>query len=346
MKTLAAILVEPGRPLVVDEIEVPALQPGQVLVDVAFSGVCHTQLGEVRGHRGPDAYVPHCLGHEAGGRVREVGPGVAKVRPGDAVILSWIKGSGADVPRTAYGWNARSVNAGGITTFARLTVVSENRVTPLPAEFPLREAALLGCPLPTGMGAVVNTAGARPGQSVAVFGVGGVGCCAVAGARVSGCHPIVAVDVNPQKLDHARACGASHVVLVGADDPVPAVQQAAGGALDLAIEVTGRPAVMVQALRAVRPRGGIAVVVGNARHGEVLQVDPRLLNDGKQLRGTWGGDTDPDRDFPRACRLIQAGLLRLDPLLARTYPLRQVNQALDDLEAGGVLRPLLDMALD
>jgi S-(hydroxymethyl)glutathione dehydrogenase / alcohol dehydrogenase len=345
VKTLAAFLVELGKPLVLADLEMPPLKPGQVLVEIAFSGVCHTQLGEARGHRGPDAFLPHCLGHEASGWVREVSPGVHKVKEGDAVILSWIKGVGLNVPGTVYHWNGKPVNAGGVTTFSRHTVVSENRLTPMPAGFPMREAALLGCPVPTGVGSVWNTAGARPGQSLAVFGVGGVGCCAVAGGHAAGCDPVIAVDVNPQKLEYARAMGATETVLATEGDVVQRVSRLAGGALDIAVEVTGRPMVMQQALQAVRSQGGIAVVVGNARHGEMLEINPRWLNEGKQLRGTWGGDNVPERDFPHYCRLIQAGRLRVAPLLARVFSLTAINDALDELERGEVARPLVDMKL-
>jgi len=131
MKTIAAVLEQLGRPLVLAELDVPALKPGQVLVEIALAGVCHTQLLECRGYRGQDPFLPHGLGHEGSGTVQEVGPGVTKCRPGDRVALSWIKGSGADVPGTVYSWNGRSVNAGGVTTFARHAVVSENRVTVL-----------------------------------------------------------------------------------------------------------------------------------------------------------------------------------------------------------------------
>jgi S-(hydroxymethyl)glutathione dehydrogenase / alcohol dehydrogenase len=344
MKTRAAIVVETGRPLEIVDLIVPPLLPGQVLVEVAYSGVCHTQLGEARGQRGPDPYLPHCLGHEASGHVREVGAGVSHVRVGDAVMLSWIKGPGANVPSTVYEWNGRKVNAGGVTSFARFTVVSENRLTPLPADFPLRQAALLGCPVPTGVGAVLNTAGARPGQSLVVFGAGGVGCCAIAGARLAGCDPIVAVDLFEWKLELAQQFGATFTVQASGE-VVERVLQAAGGPLDFAVEVTGRPTVMQQALRVVRPQGGIAVVIGNARYGEKLEIDPRLLNDGKQLRGSWGGDNVPERDFPRYLHLVQRGRLDLTPLLGKTYSLQDVNRALQDLESGAAARPLLDLAL-
>src|SRR5260370_15205587 len=191
MKTAAAILVETGKPLVIDDLEIPRLRPGQVLVEVLYSGVCHTQLLECRGHRGEDRFLPHCLGHEGSGIVGEVGPGVTTVEVGEHAILSWIKGSGADVPGTVYDWGNRKVNAGAITTFSRWSVLSENRLTAIPDTFPTKEAALLGCAIPTGMGSVLSTGQARPGQSAVVFGTGGVGLGAVRGVLIAGCRPTV-----------------------------------------------------------------------------------------------------------------------------------------------------------
>jgi S-(hydroxymethyl)glutathione dehydrogenase/alcohol dehydrogenase len=340
MKTPAAILVETGRPLELVELEIPALKPGQVLVEIAYSGVCHTQVLEARGHRGADPYLPHCLGHEGSGTVREIGPGVGKAKPGDRVILSWIKGSGADVPGSVYRWGDRPVNAGGITTFSRYAVLSENRLTVMPPDVPMPEAALLGCAVPTGMGAVLNAAEPRPGQSLAVFGAGGVGLCAVAAAALCGCLPVIAVDPLPAKLQVARELGATHAVRAGEGAPAE-IRSLSPQGLDFAIEASGRPAAMQMALESVRPRGGTAVIVGNARQGERLPLDPWQLNQGKRLLGTWGGDTLPDRDLPRYCALIQAGRLPLAPFLSRRYPLEAINQALDDLESGVAVRPLI-----
>jgi S-(hydroxymethyl)glutathione dehydrogenase/alcohol dehydrogenase len=344
MKTTAAVLVELGRPLELADLDVPALKPGQVLVEVAFCGVCHTQILEARGHRGEDRYCPHCLGHEGSGTVREVSAGVAKVKPGDRVILSWIKGTGADVPGTHYGWNGRSVNAGGITTFATHSVISENRLTVIPDGLDMRLAALVGCAVPTGAGVVFNTARPRPGQSLVVFGAGGIGSCAVAAAALAGCVPVVAVDLSPDKLALAKQLGATHTINAKGGDPVAQVRDLCPGGADFAVEATGNPAVMRQALACVRPQGGTAVVVGNARHGQTLEIDPRELNQGKRLLGTWGGDNDPDRDFPRYCRLIASGKLNLGPLLSRTYRLAEINAALDDLERGLCARPLVEIA--
>jgi S-(hydroxymethyl)glutathione dehydrogenase/alcohol dehydrogenase len=343
MRTTAAILVETGKPLELADVTLPALGTGQVLVEIDYSGVCHTQVLECRGHRGEDRFLPHCLGHEGSGRVVEVGSGVTKVKPGDRAILSWIKGSGADVFGWAYDWGWRKVNAGPITTFGLHSILSENRLTVIPGELSSREAAMLGCAVPTGLGTVFNTAQPRPGQSLAVFGTGGIGLCAVAGAAIAGCVPIIAVDVNPDKLAIARRMGATHVLDASRPDLVAEIQKICPGGVDFAVEATGRPAVMANALASVRAQGGVAVVVGNAHHGERLDLDPKQFNMGKQLRGTWGGDNVPDRDFPRYCRLLAGGKLDLEPMLAKTYTLEEINRAIDDLEAGRVARPLIRM---
>lgn len=161
MKTIAAVLEQLNKPLRIRELTTPDLKPGQVLVEVAYSGVCHSQLLEVRGKRGLDRFLPHTLGHEGSGTVLEVGAGVTKVKPGDHVVLSWIKGSGADAPSTIYESAERPVNSGALSTFMRQTVTCENRLTAIPDAMPLREAALLGCAIPTGAGIVLNTARVR-----------------------------------------------------------------------------------------------------------------------------------------------------------------------------------------
>ncbi len=349
MKTTAAVLVETGKPLELAELSIPALQPGQVLVEIAYSGVCHTQILEWRGYRGDDPHLPHCLGHEASGTVIDVGAEVTRCRAGDRVVLSWIKGSGANVPGTVYDWNGRKVNAGGVTTFSQHAVVSENRVTVLAdseGDADLKSTALLGCAVATGVGAVMNTAGVRTSQSVAVYGVGGIGLCSVMAAAVSGASPIIAVDVNQGRLSLAQELGATHSIDAKMANPLDSIEQIASGGVDVAIEASGRPVAMQQALVCVRPRGGTAVIIGNAWHGERLELDPGQLNQGKRLLGTWGGDSQPDRDFPRYLKLIREGRFNLFPLMTDTYELIDINNALEDLEAGRVVRPLIAMDND
>jgi S-(hydroxymethyl)glutathione dehydrogenase/alcohol dehydrogenase len=336
MKTVAAVLVETCQPLVLAELELPSLKAGQILVEIAYSSACHTQLLEMNGHRGKDPYLPHCLGHEAAGTVVEIGQGVHKVKVGDAIVLSWMKGSGADVSGSVYRWGDRNVNSGAVTTFSRYSVVSENRVTRIGDGISSRDAALVGCTLATGLGSVLNTARAKPGDSVAVFGCGGVGLCAVGGAAVAGCAPIIAIDMNERKLGQARQMGATHTILIGTGEEIPS-------GLDFAIEATGRPDVMLQALACVRNQGGTAVIVGNARYGEVLHLDPTQLNLGKRLLGTWGGDNKPDADFQRYAKLLASGKINLQPIISRTYAFEDINAALNDLATGKIVRPLIKM---
>lgn len=345
MKTKAAVLVELDRPLVLADLEIPALLPGQALVELKYSGVCHTQVLEARGRRGEDRFLPHCLGHEGSGVVVDIGPGVRKVQPGQSVILSWIKGSGADVPGTQYRWDGRVVNAGAVTTFGRHAVLSENRLTLCSDGLDLRYASLVGCAVPTGVGVIFNSLQPSAGSSLAVFGVGGVGAYSLAAAATLDCRPLIAIDRVAARLEIAKSLGATDTILVNDDCPDPAAQllRMRPQGLDFAVEATGVPAVMEQALRSVRPRGGAAIIVGNARHGSTVTFDPRQFNQGKRLLGSWGGESDPDRDYPRYCRLIAEGKLPAEQFLTKTYSLDEINTALDELERGEVLRPLIKL---
>jgi S-(hydroxymethyl)glutathione dehydrogenase/alcohol dehydrogenase len=345
MKTEAALLVETGKPLVLAQIEIPALKPGQTLVQVAYSGACGTQVMEWRGDKGEDKWVPHCLGHEGSGVVLEVGPGVTKVRPGDKVVLSWIKGEGAEAGGSVYDWDGKTVNAGGVTTFQRHAVVSENRLTPMPADLGLDTAILLGCAAPTGMGAVFNVLQLKPGATVAVFGTGGVGLNACMAAAVGQASVVIGVDPNPERRALAQTFGCTHVIDPSAGDPLAAIRDLVSGGVDLAVEATGVPAVMEQAVNATRQQGGRAVVIGNARHGSALTLNPGVFNQGKSLMGTWGGDSVPDRDIPKFGAVLASGRFDLARLLSSPYSLVQADQALQDLAAGRVGRPLIDMSL-
>lgn len=277
----------------------------------------------------------------------EVGAGVTKVRPGDPVVLTWIKGYGADVPSTVYQSADGPVNAGALCTFMRRCVTCENRVVPIAPDMPLREAALLGCAIPTGAGAVLNTASVRPGSSVAVFGVGGVGLGAVAAADLMHAAPIIAVDVVDRKLSMAREAGATHTINARQADPPAAIRGLTGGrGVDYAIEAAGRIETMEAAFQSVRDAGGLCVLAGNPPRGERISLDPFDLIKGKRVVGTWGGGTVPERDIPFYCQLYLSGRLNLSQFITHTYGLEAVNQALDDLEAGKVGRAVLDMSIE
>jgi S-(hydroxymethyl)glutathione dehydrogenase/alcohol dehydrogenase len=341
--TTAAVLHDTGQPLHIETLSIPRLQPGQVLVDIAYSGLCGSQLLEARGRRGPDRYLPHTLGHEGSGIVLEVGRGVAKVKPGDHVVLSWIKGSGADVPSTVYGSSDGPVNSGAISTFMRRTVTCESRVIPIPDAMPLREAALLGCAVPTGAGIVLNTVKPKAGSSVAIFGVGGIGLSAVLGASLMNAATIIAVDIFDHKLEYARTAGAAEVINARRDDPLARILEITGKrGVDYAIEAAGRTEAMEAAFKAVRDGGGLCVLAGNLAYGERISIDPFDLIKGKQIMGTWGGQTQPDRDIPLYVELYLSEKLKIGLLISHTYPLEDINEALCDLEQGKVGRALIE----
>jgi S-(hydroxymethyl)glutathione dehydrogenase/alcohol dehydrogenase len=299
---------------------------------------------EIEGKRGPDRYLPHMLGHEGSGIVMETGKGVTKVRPGDRVVLTWIKGTGADCPGTRFSLGQQIVNAGGVTTFNSLAVVSENRCVPLPEGVPMDIGALFGCALPTGAGIVFNMLKPARGSSLAVFGIGGVGLSALLGARACGCEPLIAVDVEDWKLTLAQELGAHHVVNARAANPVTAIQgwtKAAG--VDYAVEAAGRTGTIEQAFASVRKGGGLCVFASHPPTGERIQLDPYDLICGRQICGSWGGASKMDEDVPRFARLHREGKLPVERLISHRLPLSRINEAIEQLKAGKVTRVLLEI---
>ena len=344
MKTRAAVLYQLNTPLRIEEVDVPKLRPGQVLVEVAYSGVCHSQLMEVRGKRGPDRYLPHLLGHEGSGVVVEVGKEVRKVQKGDRVVLTWIKGKGMDCRGSQYHKNGAVINAGPVTTFSEHSVVSENRCVRLPEGIPMDVAALFGCAVLTGAGVVLNSVRPSRASSIVVWGVGGIGLSAVMAAKLSNCSTIIAADVHESKLKLAREFGATHTINACSDQPISRIQEIVGSnGVDYAIEAAGRTATIEQAFRSVRKNGGLCVFASHPPAGDKIRLDPHDLLSGKRIRGTWGGESQPDEDIPRFAELYRCNKLPLKKLIRHRYTLDQITQALDHLEQGTVDRPLIGM---
>jgi len=344
MNTKAAVLFECNQPLRIIELEIPKLKPGQVLVDIAYSGVCHSQLNEINGLKGKDKYLPHTLGHEGSGIVLEVGQNVKKVKPGDHVVLTWINGEGADVPSTIYQSGERVINSGSISTFMEKTIISENRLVQIPKEMPLKVAALLGCAIPTGAGIVINNAKIKREDSVAIFGVGGIGLSAVMAASAIGAEKIIAVDVEEQKLELSKQIGATHVINSTKQDPLTAIMNiTVEKGVDYAIEAAGKKMVMETAFQSVRIGGGKCIIAGNLPSGDKISIDPMDLIRGKNIVGTWGGETNPDEDIPEYVAWYQSGKMNLDKLLTHDYPIEDINRAFDDLENGKVGRALVKL---
>ena len=342
----AAILYQINQPLVIEEgIVIPILNPGQVLVKIAYSGLCHSQLMEARGYRGEDKYLPHLMGHEGSGVVVAIGEKVSKVKPDDYVILGWIKGRGENVIGTQYQKGNAIINAGAVTTFSEYTIISENRCVKLPEGVPLDVAVLFGCAILTGAGIVINEIHLQKENSIAIFGIGGIGLSALMAARLSECRPpVIAVDIEDEKLNLAMEFGATHVVNSRKKNPVQTIKQITNGTgVDYSIEAAGITSTIEQAFQSVRVQGGLCVFASHPKAGGKIKLDPYDLICGKQIRGTWGGGCDPDRDIPRFACLYQEGKLPLEKLLTSRYPLENINQALDDLEQRKIIRALIEI---
>ena len=339
----AAILAQSRAPLVVDEIVLPeALGVGQVLVKVLYSTICGAQLNEISAAKGPDKFLPHLLGHEASARVVEIGPGVTTVKPDDTVVLHWRPSQGIQCQPPAYKWRDKKLNAGWVTTFNEYAVVSENRMTVIPTNYNLRDAPLLGCAVTTAAGVINNDANVKIGESVTIFGVGGVGLNVVQFANLAGANPIVAVDLVDAKLDMARARGATHALNPNAvADADAAVREIVGSAgPDKVIETTGVKSVIELAYNLTHA-DGTCVLVGVPSEKVSIYTLPIHFN--KVLTGSHGGDAVPHVDIPRLIRLIDAGRLSFEGLITHEFPLDEINAALDVVRSGTAGRVLLQV---
>lgn len=331
----AAILVEQKKPLVVDEIELPQqLEVGQVLVKIHFSGICGSQLGEIDGAKGEDRFLPHLLGHEASGVVEEVGPGVKHVKPGDTVVLHWRKGLGIEVAPPSYQWRRQKLNAGHVATFNEYAIVAENRVTPIPADSDMEVAALFGCAVTTGFGVIENNAKVRIGESVVVFGAGGVGLNIIQAAALVGAYPIIAVDLYDNRLALAKEMGATHLINSKEQDAKAMIAEIVGAqGVDAFIDNTGQPAIIEMGYQMTKPQGRVTLV-GVPRKGNDINIYSLPLHFGKVISGSHGGEAIPNVDIPRYQRLLDAGRIQLKSLITEYFELEDINTAIQRMRSG------------
>ncbi|MBI1905656.1 MAG: zinc-binding dehydrogenase [Rhodocyclales bacterium] len=340
----AAVLYRTGEPLVVESgIELPVLGRGQVRVRVAYAGLCHSQLMEVRGRRGPDPWLPHLLGHEATGRVEAVGEGVAKVAPGQRVVLGWIRGAGIEAGGCQYRKGDVLINSGAVTAFGTRVVVSENRCTPLPDGVPDDVGVLFGCALPTGAGMVLNTLQPEAGTTLVVLGLGGIGMSAMLAALTIPGVTVIAVDVEAHKLALARELGAHSVLDAATQDVRAQVRALSDGGAHYCVEAVGTVDSIELGFELVRRGGGRLLFASHPQAGSTIRIDPYELICGKRIEGSWGGASAPDQDVPRFADWYRSGHMPLERLLDGRYPLDRINEALDDLEARRIVRALVDM---
>lgn len=352
MPTAARVVVLPQEqaPLRVEEVRLPDPGPYQVVVKQFASGVCHSQLHQM--HRPRTS--PVVLGHEATGVVLAKGARVTHVKEGDRVMVTWVARDRERLDRQVEpavvelpgGGEARAQN---VFTWADHTIADEQFVVKMPNDVPTDVTAIIGCAVMTGAGAVYHTAGVKEGQSVAIFGVGGVGLSAIAAAAVIGANPIIAVDLAEEKLEFARKFGATHGVNASQGDPVARVRELTDGGADFAFDCIGVRVTMEQIMPAVRPgvvgghSGGTAVLVGVPMTNAELDMRDMLIGE-KTYKGSIGGSCKPDRDFPMFLRWFKEGQLDLNALVTTRYKLDQINEATTALEKGQIAgRSILEL---
>ena len=363
---MKAVVTRAAGQLAVEDIDVEPPRAGEVLVRIAASGVCGSDLHVLHG-RSPVAQFPSVLGHEGAGVVAECGEGVTSVAPGDCVVValygpclacrhclagdpvncdgpartSAITGRMADGSTRLSSGGEQVFPFVGAGTLAEYVVVRASQLVPVDPDVPLGVVCLAGCGVTTGLGAIFNVAAVRAGETVAVVGCGGVGLSAVQGARIAGAARVIGVDTNPLKLDLARTVGATDTLLLepGAD-VTEALTKLQPGGVDVALEVVGIPELVAGCLAATRP-GGRCVMVGSPPPGAIIPVDGRVLFGERRLMGCVGGSNIPARDIPRIVDLYRSGALLLDAMVSQRFPLSDAASAFAAAERGEVARSVV-----
>ena len=331
----AAILVEQNERLIVDKIELPdRLFTGQVLVEVECSGICGSQIGEIAGVKGEDKYLPHLMGHEGCGTVLDIGEGVSEINVGDKVVLHWRKGIGLESVTPKYLWRGKSLNAGWVTTFNTHAIVSENRCTKVATSTSPELASLFGCAITTGFGVVENNAKIKMGESVVVFGAGGVGLNIIQASYLHSAYPIIAVDIYDNRLNLAKELGATHVLNSKNSDVFQEILKISKNEnIDVFIDNTGNTKVIEEGYKIIK-RNGRLILVGVPKRGNNINIFTLPLHFGKTIIGSHGGESNPNEDIKRYLQLFNQNIAQYNKIITERYSLDNINEAIDAMKKG------------
>ncbi len=343
----AAILTRLDSPLEICEVELTDLQIGQVLVRNLVSGICGSQLQEIAGNKGNGKFLPHLMGHEGVGIVEEIGPGVSRLNPGDKVVMHWRVGEGIEAAFPKYILNGKSISSGKVTTLSEMSIVSENRLTPVPHGTPNHFAALLGCGLTTALGIINVEADVKFGESVVIAGCGGVGLNLIQAAKLANAFPIIGIDIEPKKETLAKKTGADFFVKSGSKELDDLLSEYSSQKLiDIAIDTTGSASVIAD-LSTRLSNFGRLILVGQPKPGQSIEL-PNALDlfgsRGKNIFTTQGGKTNPTLDIPRYVNLEKNGKLSVDSVVTHKFALSQINSAFDVLRSGLAGRIMIEVS--
>lgn len=338
----AAVIVKVDAPVEIHDVELTSLKVGQVKVRVLVSGLCGSQLQEISGLKGNSKFMPHLFGHEGCGIVEEIGEGVTKVKVGDKVVMHWRVGAGIESTFPSYVLNGKSITSGKVTTLSEYSIVSENRITAVPANTSEELCALLGCSLTTALGTITNEAELKFGESVMVIGCGGVGLNLIQGAKMASAYPIIAVDVADDKKNLCLNMGASSFI----NSNKESLKTILGNdKIDVILDASGCADVVGNNIGFLSDSGRY-IIVGQFKPDETLNgihANTLFLGQGKTIKATQGGKTNPQEDIARYVKLHTAGLLNISGLVTHEFSLTDINKAVETLRSGKAGRILIRM---
>ena len=334
----AAVLEAINKPLALRNVQTTPLELGQVLVKVLVSGLCGSQLHEMKGNKGNNKYLPHLMGHEGCGIVQEVGLGVSTVKVGDKVVMHWRPGAGIESSFPSYVLDGKNISSGKVNTLTEMAIVSENRITAVPQDTPPELCAILGCALTTALGIIDNEVDLKFGENVAIIGCGGVGLNLLQAAKLKSACSIYAIDANSEKRDLCFTAGATFFA-----SSINEITET----IDVIIDTTGIPKVISDAISKLSGNGRI-ILVGqpNPRESlEVLNAVNLFSGNGQSIKATQGGRTNPSEDIPRYVRMYEQGLLDVNQFITHRFSLNQVNEAFDILKSGIAGRIIIEIGV-
>ncbi len=330
----AAVLSRNKKKLdIISDIKIPDLKKGQVLVEIHFSSLCHSQIMEIDGKRGIDKYLPHMLGHEGSGKVLKIGNGVKNFKENDWVIAGWIKGIGIDAKPAKYFSKGRVINSGQIITFSSHAIISENRLIKLPKKIDLKFAPFFGCAIPTGFGMIVNQIKHKKNKTLCIIGLGGIGFFSLIAASYYDFKSITIIDKDDNKLKIAKKLGAHEVIN-------PNKRKLLNNSYDYCIDTAGKVETIEKSFDLINSKG-LAIFCSHPDHSKKVRLNPFDFILGKRLIGSWGGETKLKRDLTKYIKILKKSKIDLNKYFNKTYSLDEINNAVSDFKSGKTLRPII-----
>jgi S-(hydroxymethyl)glutathione dehydrogenase/alcohol dehydrogenase len=345
-KIKAAVLFKNNTPLKLVNLDVPTLNPGQVLVKILYSGICRSQIMEIKGQRGEDKWLPHMLGHEAVGKVIRIGPKVKKVKESSMVILSWIKGKGLNVNGARYKYKNNYINSGPITTFSNYSIISENRLFLKPKNIDTKIAVLCGCALPTGYGIVNKDLDIKKNdkRSILLYGIGGIGSSSLLALKEKKIKNLLILDNSFKKIKFAKDLGYENIFNSNDKNYKKKILELTNGGADLCIESAGKIKTIEDAFSLINPKNGHLIFASHPPNKEYIKIFPHQLISGKKITGTWGGSANLDIDLKKLSKNISFMKSTYEKITKKIYSLENINKAIKDLENGNIFRAIIKMS--